>query len=607
MNMNETASFRSNRHLLTVNLEDYFHVAAYGKLIQRKQWYRFETRFERNTLRVLDLLDRFNVKATFFVLGWVADQRPDLVREVARRGHEIASKGYFHRAICHMTPDEFREDLAKTASAIERAIGVEPLGFRAAEGWIRPSDLWALDILAQEGYAYDSSILPIFRSFHSQPWRRFVHEHKVGNRRIWEFPPSTLNVLGFLIPISGGNYYRQLPHHVIKPAVDYWHRTYDKPFVMYFHVWEFDPDQPKIGALSLLAKIRQYRNLDKMFWVVEDYFKKYEFGTIAAHLGLAAGFPGSHQLSLPMKVQPPIEVQQSSAADVLLKPEPGEAGASLGNAANKTPVTLVFPCYNEEIVLPYLANTLRSVEASLPEYDLNFIFVDDGSKDKTWESLQQLFATRPNCIVLRHSQNQGVAATIMTGIRNARTEIVCSADCDCTYDPHEIKNMIPLLTDDVDLVTASPYHERGKVLNVPAWRLTLSKASSFLYRCVLHQKLATYTSCFRVYRRSAVVSLELRQGGFLGVAEMLGKMDLQGCRIVEHPATLEVRLLGRSKMKIARTILGHLGLLARLLAMRILFRAALRHHPAEQSTRGSSAVEVSFHPSYQPRLEREKL
>lgn len=604
--MNETRNITSNRHLLTVNLEDYFHVAAYGKLIQRKQWYRFETRFERNTLRVLDLLDRFEVKATFFVLGWVADQRPDLVREVARRGHEIASKGYFHRAICHMTQEEFREDLSKTASAIERAIGVKPLGFRAAEGWMQHTDLWALEVLAQEGYAYDSSILPIFRSFSSEPWRRFVHEHKAGNRRIWEFPPSTMNVLGFLIPISGGNYFRQLPHAVIKPAVDYWHQTYNEPFVMYFHVWEFDPEQPKIGALSLLAKIRQYRNLDKMSWVVEDYFRKYEFGTIAGHLGLSVDLPSAHQLALPIQLRPAVEAQQSPAVERPLKQSPTEPADPQGKLGSKTPVTFVFPCYNEEIVLPYLANTLRSVEASLPEYDLRFIFVDDGSKDKTWESLQQIFAPRPNCTVLRHSQNQGVAATIMTGIRHAQTEIVCSADCDCTYDPHEIKNMIPQLTSGVDLVTASPYHERGKVLNVPAWRLCLSKASSFLYRCVLHQKIATYTSCFRVYRRSAVAGLELRQGGFLGVAEILGKMDLQGCRIVEHPATLEVRLLGRSKMKIVRTILGHLGLLARLLAMRILSQASAHDGSFAKTNHAVSTMDVPLTSSYQPHLEREK-
>ena len=128
--------------------------------------------------------------------------------------------------------------------------------------------------------------------------------------------------------------------------------------------------------------------------------------------------------------------------------------------------------------------------------------------------------------------------------------------------------MIPRLEEGVDLVTASPYHRNGRVLNVPAWRLSLSKGLSFLYRRVLHNKLATYTACFRVYRRSAVENLEVREGGFLGVAETLGRLDLAGARVVEHPAVLEVRMLGYSKMKVMRTILGHLRLLVRLVALR---------------------------------------
>jgi len=157
----------------------------------------------------------------------------------------------------------------------------------------------------------------------------------------------------------------------------------------------------------------------------------------------------------------------------------------------------------------------------------------------------------------------------MTGIKNAATEIVCSMDCDCTYDPHELLKMLPLLTDDVDLVTASPYHKNGGVLNVPEWRLFLSKGASFLYSRVLRSKLSTYTSCFRVYRRSSVVNLPVEQKGFLGVAEMLGRLDLRGGVIVEHPAILEVRLFGFSKMKTIRTIFGHLKLLSQLLKIRL--------------------------------------
>ncbi|HTO54908.1 MAG TPA: glycosyltransferase family 2 protein, partial [Myxococcota bacterium] len=175
---------------------------------------------------------------------------------------------------------------------------------------------------------------------------------------------------------------------------------------------------------------------------------------------------------------------------------------------------------------------------------------------------------RPDCRLIRHARNAGVAAAILTGIRNADTEVVCSIDCDCTYDPLQLRDLIPMLQDDVALVTASPYHSSGRVLNVPAWRLALSKGLSALYRRVLRQKLRTYTSCFRVYRRSAVHDLPIREAGFLGVAEMLGVLDLQGKRIVERPAVLEVRLLGHSKMKLARTVAGHLRLLSRLAAER---------------------------------------
>jgi glycosyltransferase involved in cell wall biosynthesis len=201
---------------------------------------------------------------------------------------------------------------------------------------------------------------------------------------------------------------------------------------------------------------------------------------------------------------------------------------------------------------------------------LSFIFVDDGSNDGTWEVLQRLFGAREDCRLVQHPHNRGVAAAILTGIRHAESEIVCSIDCDCSYDPHDLMQMVPLLTADVDLVTASPYHPQGKVMNVPQWRLGLSKGASWLYRKVLRNKLDTYTSCFRVYRRSLLVDLQLREFGYLGVVEILGLLDLQGARIVEFPATLRVRILGHSKMKIARTIIGHLRNLWRMRQIRRL-------------------------------------
>jgi polysaccharide deacetylase family protein (PEP-CTERM system associated) len=583
------------QHLLTVMLEDYFHVIAFNGLIQRSQWDRFETRLEKNTLCALDLLDRFNIKTTFFVHGWVADKQPEIVREVARRGHELGSRGLYHRSTRRMTADEFRDDLARSRDAVERASQTKVLGYRAARRWSGPEDLWALDILAEEGYAYDSSLLPLSRAFNREPWRRFAHQHSAGEKRIWEFPVSTCNFLGWRIPIAGGNYFRQFPHTLLKHAVEHWHRTYDAPFVMYAHVWELDPEQPRISSASPLTKIRHYRNLDKMSWVLEDYFRKYSFVGMADYLGLKAAQP-----SLASDAE-----QQSSAPDrregerrrhVLNVSSRVEQQAVADVPASARPaVSIVVPCFNEELILPYLSNTLKSVEAALQSnYELRFIFVDDGSHDATFESLQRLFGSWPNCDFVRHHKNLGVAAAILNGIRRARTETVCSIDCDCTYDPLELRNMIPLLKEGVSLVTASPYHPNGRVRNVPRWRLSLSRGASFLYRQVLRQKLFTYTSCFRVYRRDEVVDLRLRERGFLGVAEILGRLDLRGAKVVEHPATLEVRLFGRSKMKVVKTIGGHLRLLTRLLAMRVRASHNSRRSPAKVELLTGATLSVNY-------------
>jgi polysaccharide deacetylase family protein (PEP-CTERM system associated) len=564
--MSSSLQRTEKRHLLTVLLEDYFHVGAFNELIQRGQWYRFETRFERNTLEVLDLLDRFNVKATFFVLGWIADHQPDIVREVARRGHEIASRGLYRRHHSHpLSPAEFRDDLLRARDVLERVSGRRIQGFRAAHRWTHPADLWALDVLAEEGYAYDSSLAPIARAFRHEPWRQFAHKHEHAGRELWEFPISTANLLGWRLPIAGGNFFRQIPHTLLKHAVEHWHQAYDSPFVMYTHVWEFDPEQPVITGASSLARMRHYRNLDKMRWVVEEYLRKYRFTSVADYLGLdAAPLPDQSAESVNLA---PLTDAADHALPVAMSAK--VAPISHANPTAPAPVTVVVPCYNEATTLQYLGNTLKSLEAALAErYSLRFVFVDDGSSDETFDVLQRLFGASPNCSLLKHESNLGVAASILDGVRHAQTEIVCSIDCDCTYDPHELARMIPLLTAGVSMVTASPYHPRGVVRNVPGWRLALSKGASALYRRVLRQRLSTYTSCFRVYRRSAVGDLRLREPGFLGVAEMLGRLDLRGARIVEHPATLEVRLFGQSKMKVARTVLGHLRLLSRLFVMR---------------------------------------
>ena len=497
-------------------------------------------------------------------MGWVAERHPDLIQEVTRRGHEVANFGYDQRSIREMNRSEFEEDLVRSQAAIENACGMKVFGYRLARPLSRSKDLWVLDTLSQHRYAYDSSIFPLFRSFSSEDWRCFPHQHRCGDSLIWEFPWSTLKCLGLRLPIAGGNYFRQFPHSVMKKGFIQWHRRYDAPFLMYFHVWDLDSEQPKISAASALVRMRAYRNLHKMPWIIEDYLRTYRFGAIADHMGLRPTVC-EPTLSRCLKSETRIELGGKD-----LHPEIAAAVSQPRSASNaKSQLAIVVPCYNEEEVLPYLRNTLNSVKESLAQkYRIHMIFVDDGSTDGTWRSLNQLFGSQQDSKLIRKLENQGVAAAILTGIRSAETDLVCSIDCDCTYDPHQLERLIPHLTEGVDLVTGSPYHPEGKVFNVPAWRLTLSKAASFLYRRVLKQKLYTYTSCFRVYRRSAIVDLDVKETGFLGVTELLGKLDLQGSKIVECPTTLEVRLLGESKMKTARTIAGHFYLLGVFLAAR---------------------------------------
>ena len=582
------AHAESAPHIVTIALEDYYN--NFKGVIDRAHWSRFETRVEASTLRTLDLLDEFGIRATFFGVGWIASRLPEVFREVARRGHEVASKGYTQRAIAEMTPEAFRDDLAKAREALEVACGQRVVGYRAP-GWLGPDDMWALEVLAEEGYAFDSSIKPVFHTRSPRFTERFAHSNYFGERTLWEFPISTVGVGRTLIPIGAGNYFRQLPDVVIGSAVAHWDRRYPgAPFVMYFHTWELDPEQPQITAAPLLNRLRKYRNLHQVPEILRRYFHRHRFVCIGDYLGLleppmprittdtARPIPVVRRADLAPTAQDGLGDEDLASIGIATLQEMGRVPSRHERVEAprqvRERVTLVVPCYNEEHSLPYLANTLPSVrEALARQYEIATIFVDDHSSDRTWQVLDELFAGHPDVVRIRHETNRGVAASILTGLRHADTEIVCSIDCDCSYDPHELANMIPLLRDDVALVTASPYHPEGRVHNVPSWRLLLSKSLSRIYRLVLRQPLHTYTSCFRVYRRSAMTGAQPERDGFLGIAELVGKLALSGAEIVEYPATLEVRVLGHSKMKIVRTIAGHLVLLTSLAWQRVAQRA----------------------------------
>jgi polysaccharide deacetylase family protein (PEP-CTERM system associated) len=556
-------------HVLTVALEDYFHAAPFRPWIREETWYRFEDRLGQSTGRALDLLDRCSARATFFVSRRTAQSAGDLVREIVARGHEIASRGEHTGAVRDLSPDRLREDAIGCREYLQDLTGRRVVGYRMASPWLEPEDLWVLDVLADCGYLYDSSIRPTLGTNAADVWLRSRRRTLVNRRTFREVPVSSLPLMGLQVPIAGGGSLRHIPEPLLRRAIAHWDQRRSDPYVLYFRPWELDPEQPRISAGPVTTRIRHYRNLERMPGLLEELLTSYRFGTVASHLDI--------DLALPHGFRPTTELSGtvSSATREAVQPERAAGSTLAGSStAEPTPVTIVVPCFNETHSLRYLNNTLQSVASALRDrYTFSFVFVDDRSTDETWAMLQDLFGSRADCVLVRHEQNQGVAGTIQTGIRHAETEIVCSIDCDCTYDPHELGRMIPLLIDGVDLVTASPYHPAGKVRNLTKGRLFLSKTLSQLYRLVLHQKLATYTSCFRVYRRQSASTFQLRNQGFLGIAELLAQVDFSGRRIVEFPTTLEVRVLGQSKMKILRTIAGHLRLLTYLARLRLTRRA----------------------------------
>ncbi|HET8720398.1 MAG TPA: glycosyltransferase family 2 protein [Nitrospira sp.] len=236
----------------------------------------------------------------------------------------------------------------------------------------------------------------------------------------------------------------------------------------------------------------------------------------------------------------------------------------------KVPVALIVPCYNEEATIPFLKEKLERLKEHIESrYDFHYVFVDDASTDATLDVLKHHFSAWPNVTFLKNQTNLGIAGATLNGIRSTAADIVCSIDCDCTFDPEHLAVMLPLLTDGVDVVTASPYHPEGGVDGVPVWRITLSKGASVLYRTVLKQKLASYTTCCRVYRRSAIQDVTLRHSDFVGITEILARMDFNGARVVEVPAVLGTRQYGQSKMRVLRTALGHLDLLSRCALARL--------------------------------------
>lgn len=246
---------------LTIDVEEYFHPNALDATVSPATWSSLPPRVEPNTYRLLDLLDDYRVTATFFVLGWVAERWPRLVPEIARRGHEIASHGHAHRLVYRQSPQEFRADVARSKAVLEDQLGAPIAGFRAASYSIVASTLWALDVLIDEGFRYDSSIFPIRHDIYGIPgFSRFARRIERSGGAIVEIPASTVRLLGHNWPFGGGGYFRLFPYGLTCRALRHLNRREGQPAIVYLHPWELDTEQPRLAA-SATARFRQYTNI----------------------------------------------------------------------------------------------------------------------------------------------------------------------------------------------------------------------------------------------------------------------------------------------------------------------------------------------------------
>ena len=274
---------------LTVDVEDYFHVSALAPSIDRGSWASRESRVVGNTHRLLELFEQFRVRGTFFVLGWVAERHAQLVRDIAARGHEIACHGLSHRLVYEQSPQEFREETRRAKHLLEDITGASVLGYRAASYSIVRDSLWALDVLVELGFAYDSSIFPVRHDRYGMPdAERMPHRLRTPNgKAIVEWPLSTALFFGLRVPVSGGGYFRILPYWLTRWGLNAIERE-SQPFIFYLHPWEIDPEQPPIRA-SRLSRFRHYTNLAKCEARLRRLLGEFQFGTASsglARLGL---------------------------------------------------------------------------------------------------------------------------------------------------------------------------------------------------------------------------------------------------------------------------------------------------------------------------------
>lgn len=252
------------KNALSVDVEDWFQVGAFETVISRDSWETLPRRVEHNTDAVLGLFDEAGVKATFFTLGWVAARHPALIRRIAAAGHEIASHGWDHKRVFTMSEAEFRADLIRAREEIENASGMKVSGYRAPSFSVDQRTLWAHPVLAEQGYAYSSSVAPMRHDHYGWPESPRFAWHPVAGSELIELPVTTFELAGRRFAAGGGGFFRLLPYRLSNWAVTRVNQEEARPAIFYFHPWDMDVDQPRVANAPLKSKLRHYTNLSAM-------------------------------------------------------------------------------------------------------------------------------------------------------------------------------------------------------------------------------------------------------------------------------------------------------------------------------------------------------
>ncbi len=281
-----------NLNLLTVDLEEWFVVEILSDRFSREEWYQLPSTVEKNTVRLLELFRSHQVLATWFVLGWVAEKYPGLIREIAQEGHEIACHSYSHNRVNSMTPDMFRKDTELSIEMITKAVGRRPVGYRAPSWSIDTTTPWAFEILAELGFEYDSSIFPIKHDIYGIPSgpRKMFKMNLENGRTLYEIPASTHRISGKNIPVAGGGFLRHSPYWYSRSIIRKLNKQ-QQPAVVYIHPWEIDPEPPRIESLSIMQKYRTYGSTSVFYYKLERLLNDFEFTTVSNYLYLSKKKP----------------------------------------------------------------------------------------------------------------------------------------------------------------------------------------------------------------------------------------------------------------------------------------------------------------------------